>query len=124
VNGKFYDAVIENIGLVNNYRSQFNRTLAQGSFDDLMKNLQTRPRTLTAYKKLGQFSCEYCCGVLNAICGKQTLTSRHLGFFLKNAPRPRYATVARGGFRDKRVYRHKRAFLRNRSTIICDRGSG
>jgi phospholipid transport system substrate-binding protein len=39
---KIYDVVVENISLVNNYRSQFNRILASGSFDDLMRLLKEK----------------------------------------------------------------------------------
>jgi len=39
---KIYDVVIENISLVNNYRSQFNRILASASFDELLKKLKER----------------------------------------------------------------------------------
>jgi len=39
---KVYDVVIENVSLVNNYRSQFNRILATASFDDLIKRLQEK----------------------------------------------------------------------------------
>jgi len=37
---KVYDVVIENISLVNNYRSQFNRVLATSSFDEFLRKLQ------------------------------------------------------------------------------------
>jgi phospholipid transport system substrate-binding protein len=39
---KVYDVVIENISLVNNYRSQFNRVLAKSSFDDFLRRLQDK----------------------------------------------------------------------------------
>jgi phospholipid transport system substrate-binding protein len=39
---KVYDVVIENISLVNNYRSQFNRILANSSFDELLKKLRDK----------------------------------------------------------------------------------
>jgi phospholipid transport system substrate-binding protein len=39
---KVYDVVIENISLVNNYRSQFNRILANASFSDLLQRLQSK----------------------------------------------------------------------------------
>ena len=39
---KVYDVVIENVSLVNNYRSQFHRILATASFDDLIKRLQEK----------------------------------------------------------------------------------
>ena len=34
---KIYDVVAENISLINNYRSQFNRVIARSSFDELLK---------------------------------------------------------------------------------------
>lgn len=39
---KVYDVVIENVSLVNNYRSQFHHILATASFDDLIKRLQEK----------------------------------------------------------------------------------
>ena len=39
---KIYDVVIEDISLVVNFRSQFNRILAKGSFDDLLKQLRDK----------------------------------------------------------------------------------
>jgi len=39
---KVYDVVIENVSLVNNFRSQFNRILANGSFAELLKKLQSK----------------------------------------------------------------------------------
>ena len=39
---KVYDVVIENISLVNNYRSQFNRVLANSSFDDFLRKLREK----------------------------------------------------------------------------------
>jgi phospholipid transport system substrate-binding protein len=39
---KVYDVVIENISLVNNFRSQFNRILANASFAELLKKLQSK----------------------------------------------------------------------------------
>ncbi len=39
---KVYDVVIENISLVNNYRSQFNRILATNSFDELLRKLREK----------------------------------------------------------------------------------
>jgi len=36
---KVYDVVIENISLVNNYRSQFQRVLSNSSFDELMRRM-------------------------------------------------------------------------------------
>jgi len=39
---KVYDVVVENISLVNNYRAQFNRVLANASFDQLLRKLQEK----------------------------------------------------------------------------------
>ena len=39
---KVYDVVIENISLVNNFRSQFGRILASSSFDELLKKLREK----------------------------------------------------------------------------------
>jgi phospholipid transport system substrate-binding protein len=42
VDGKWriYDVVAENISLVNNYRSQFNRVIARSSFEELLKTMK------------------------------------------------------------------------------------
>ena len=39
---KIYDVVIENISLVNNYRSQFNRVIAQSSYDELFRKMKDK----------------------------------------------------------------------------------
>jgi phospholipid transport system substrate-binding protein len=39
---KIYDVVVEDISIVSNYRSQFERILARGNFDDLMKRLKDK----------------------------------------------------------------------------------
>lgn len=39
---RVYDVAVENISLVNNYRSQFNRILKRASFDDLLGQLRDR----------------------------------------------------------------------------------
>ena len=39
---KIYDVVIENISIVNNYRSQFNRVIAKTSFEDLLQKLRDK----------------------------------------------------------------------------------
>ncbi|MGE5305392.1 MAG: phospholipid-binding protein MlaC [Alphaproteobacteria bacterium] len=39
---KIYDVVAENISLVNNYRSQFNRVLTKSSFDDLIQRIKSK----------------------------------------------------------------------------------
>jgi phospholipid transport system substrate-binding protein len=41
-NWKIYDLLIENVSLVNNYRSQFNRILTTISFDELLQRLQQK----------------------------------------------------------------------------------
>ena len=44
INGrwKVYDAVVENISLVNNYRSQFDRIISKSSYEELVKRLQEK----------------------------------------------------------------------------------
>ena len=44
VDGKWriYDVVAENISLVNNYRSQFNRVIARSSFEELLKTMKQK----------------------------------------------------------------------------------
>jgi|ERR1044071_2281521 len=37
---KIYDVVAENISVVNNYRSQFNRVIAQSSFEELLRRMK------------------------------------------------------------------------------------
>ncbi len=39
-NWKVYDMVIENVSLVKNYRSQFNRIIAKSSYKDLVRRIQ------------------------------------------------------------------------------------
>jgi phospholipid transport system substrate-binding protein len=39
---KVYDVVVEDISLVINFRSQFNRILAKGSFDDLLRQMKEK----------------------------------------------------------------------------------
>lgn len=39
---KIYDIVIENISLVNNYRSQFSRVIARSSFNELMRKMKDK----------------------------------------------------------------------------------
>ena len=39
---KVYDLVIEDISVVNNYRSQFNRVIARSSFDDLVRMMKEK----------------------------------------------------------------------------------
>jgi phospholipid transport system substrate-binding protein len=44
VNGqwKVYDAVVENISIVNNYRSQFDRVISSSSYEELVKRLREK----------------------------------------------------------------------------------
>jgi len=53
VNGdwKVYDVVIEDISLVNNYRSQFNRVLATSSYEELVNRM--KGKTLSAPAREG-----------------------------------------------------------------------
>ena len=39
---KVYDVVAEDVSVVNNYRSQFNRVLAQSSFSDLIRRMKDK----------------------------------------------------------------------------------
>jgi phospholipid transport system substrate-binding protein len=39
---KVYDVVLENVSLVNNYRSQFNRVIAKSSYDELLSKLKQK----------------------------------------------------------------------------------
>jgi len=39
---KVYDAVVENISIVNNYRSQFDRVISSSSYEELVKRLQQK----------------------------------------------------------------------------------
>ncbi|MGH7772459.1 MAG: MlaC/ttg2D family ABC transporter substrate-binding protein [Candidatus Binatia bacterium] len=49
VNGdwKVYDVIVENISLVNNYRSQFNRIIANSSYEELVRRLKEKQTELT-----------------------------------------------------------------------------
>ena len=39
---KVYDAVVENISIVNNYRSQFDRVISKSSFEELIRLLKEK----------------------------------------------------------------------------------
>jgi phospholipid transport system substrate-binding protein len=39
---KVYDVVAENVSLVNNYRSQFNRVISHSSYEDLISRLKNK----------------------------------------------------------------------------------
>lgn len=47
---KVYDVVAENVSLVNNYRSQFNRVISQQSYEELIRRLKDKSE-LEAAKK-------------------------------------------------------------------------
>jgi phospholipid transport system substrate-binding protein len=48
---KVYDVVAENISLVNNYRSQFNRVIANASYEELVRRLRDKVEFVVAPKK-------------------------------------------------------------------------
>jgi phospholipid transport system substrate-binding protein len=48
---KVYDVVAENISLVNNYRSQFNRVIAKSSYEELLRRLRDKSEFAGAPKK-------------------------------------------------------------------------
>ena len=39
---KIYDVVVEDISLVNNYRSQFNRIVANSSYEELVRRMKEK----------------------------------------------------------------------------------
>jgi len=41
-NWKVYDVVIENISIVNNFRSQFNRVIAKSSYEELLRTMKEK----------------------------------------------------------------------------------
>lgn len=47
---KVYDVVIENISLVNNYRSQFNRVISNSSYEELLRRLKDKKTESSAEK--------------------------------------------------------------------------
>jgi phospholipid transport system substrate-binding protein len=47
---KIYDVVIEEISLVNNYRSQFGRIISQSSYEDLMRKMRQKDVAAPAKK--------------------------------------------------------------------------
>lgn len=48
---KVYDVVIENISLVNNYRSQFSRVLTKSSFEELLRTMNQKKLATPAGEK-------------------------------------------------------------------------
>lgn len=53
VNGewKVYDVIVENISLVNNFRSQFNRVITRSSFADLVRRMKQKQTEVTGKKQ-------------------------------------------------------------------------
>ncbi|NIO08817.1 MAG: ABC transporter substrate-binding protein [Deltaproteobacteria bacterium] len=47
-NWRIYDVVVENISLVNNYRSQFNRVISNSSYEELKKRINQKLKELEA----------------------------------------------------------------------------
>ena len=39
---RVYDVVVENISMVNNYRSQFNRVITNASYEELVRRLKDK----------------------------------------------------------------------------------
>jgi phospholipid transport system substrate-binding protein len=52
VNGEWrvYDVIAENISVVNNFRSQFNRVIAKSSYEELVRRLREKAELGTAKK--------------------------------------------------------------------------
>ncbi|HMA81328.1 MAG TPA: ABC transporter substrate-binding protein [Candidatus Binatia bacterium] len=48
---KVYDVVAENVSLVNNYRSQFNRVISHASYDELVRRLKDKAEFAGAPRK-------------------------------------------------------------------------
>jgi phospholipid transport system substrate-binding protein len=48
---KVYDVVAENVSLVNNYRSQFNRVISHASYDELVRRLKDKAEFAGARRK-------------------------------------------------------------------------
>jgi phospholipid transport system substrate-binding protein len=47
---RVYDVVVENISMVNNFRSQFNRVIANASYDELIRRLREKQSDSTTQK--------------------------------------------------------------------------
>ena len=48
---KVYDVIAENISLVNNFRSQFNRVIANSSYEELLRRLRDKAEFAGVPKK-------------------------------------------------------------------------
>jgi phospholipid transport system substrate-binding protein len=46
-----YDVVVENISLVNNYRSQFTRIIANSSYEELVRRMKEKQIEVAGEKK-------------------------------------------------------------------------
>jgi phospholipid transport system substrate-binding protein len=44
---KIYDVIVENISMVNNFRSQFNRVISKASYEELVRRLKSKESDLT-----------------------------------------------------------------------------
>ena len=47
---RVYDIVIENVSMVNNFRSQFNRVINKGSYDELIRRLREKQTDVSSLK--------------------------------------------------------------------------
>jgi phospholipid transport system substrate-binding protein len=47
---RVYDVIIENISMVNNFRSQFNRVIANASYEELIRRLKEKQSDVTTQK--------------------------------------------------------------------------
>lgn len=57
---KVYDVVAENISLVNNYRSQFSRVIANNSYEELVRRLRDKSQFAATKDKHAPRSCLDC----------------------------------------------------------------
>jgi phospholipid transport system substrate-binding protein len=44
---KIYDVIAENISMVNNFRSQFNRVISNASYEELVRRLKSKQSDIT-----------------------------------------------------------------------------
>jgi phospholipid transport system substrate-binding protein len=47
---RVYDVIVENISMVNNFRSQFNRVIANASYEELIRRLKEKQSDVTSQK--------------------------------------------------------------------------
>jgi phospholipid transport system substrate-binding protein len=48
---RVYDVVVENVSIVNNFRSQFNRVISNDSYEELMRRLREKQSDVSSAKK-------------------------------------------------------------------------